>query len=313
MAKFAKISSVAPRPITAPQTTDYNALVEKMINQMNVWLDDVLCDKPDLIVLPEACDRYANLGGAARDAYYECRGDRVRDALCDTARKNNCYIAYSAFRNTPWDSMYPMRNSTQIIGRDGSIVGIYDKNHLVITENTEDRMAYGTEAKTFKLDFANAACAICFDLNFTELMKKYVPQKPNLIIFSSMYHGGLMQEYWASGCRAYFASSVAGLESGVLDPFGRPVGLTTNYYHYATAKVNFDYRMAHIDYNRPRFVAAKKKHGDALTVTEPGHAGYVMLTCEDESMCVDDIVKEFEIELLDDYFERSLKHRREHL
>ena len=71
--------------------------------------------------------------------------------------------------------------------------------------------------------------------------------------------------------------------------------------------------MAHIDYNRPRFVAAKKKYGDALTVTEPGHAGYIMLTCEDESMCVDDIVKEFEIELLDEYFERSLKHRREHL
>ena len=140
MAKYAKISLVAPPAKLAPQTEDYNALVEGMIAHLDAKLGDVLCDKPDLIILPEACDRYPNMPLDKRMEYYEVRGDRVRDHMMKVAKENGCYIAYSACRNTPWDEKFPYRNSTQIIGRDGEIVGIYDKNHCVIGENENGRI-----------------------------------------------------------------------------------------------------------------------------------------------------------------------------
>jgi len=292
---------------------DYDKLVDRMIVFLSGHLDNVLPNNPDIILLPECCDRYSAMPHDERIPYYECRGDRIRDFLCDVARKNNTNIAYSAVRNTPWDEKRPFRNSTQIIGRDGNIVGIYDKNHLVTSEYTKSGIAYGKEAKTIKTDFGDVACAICFDLNFEELMKKYVPQKPDLIAFCSQYHGGLAQDIWAYKCRSYFAGCVFNDQCRIINPYGETVASSTNYYHFVTGTVNLDYTMAHIDYNNAKFSAAKKKYGDALTIHDPGHVGSVLLTCEDPDMCIYDIVKEFEIELLDDYMVRSLKERSDNL
>ena len=313
MAKFTKISMVSPRAPLAPDTEDYEALVQNMIGFLSGGLSRVLPDRPDIILVPEACDRYPNLPMEKRKKYYQVRGDRIRDFYCQVARENHCYIAYSACRNTPWDEKFPYRNSTQIIDREGEIVGIYDKNHLVISENTNAGIAYGTEATVFPLDFGPVACAICFDLNFEELLRKYIPQKPRLIVFCSQYHGGLSQAYWAYSCRSYFAGAVCGAQSRILNPFGETVAASTNYYDYITGRVNLDYAVAHLDYNRPKFDAAKKKYGEALTVHDPGYVGSVLLTCEDPDLCIEDIVKEFEIELLDDYLDRSRAHRLAHL
>ena len=53
------------------------------------------------------------------------------------------------------------------------------------------------------------------------------------------------------------------------------------------------------------------KDYEALTVQDPGYVGSVMLTCEDPSLTVNDIVREFEIEQLDNYMERARKVRRD--
>jgi len=313
MAKRATISITTPTLLRYNGSTDYKALVEQMKNYWTTHLARILPDKPDLIILPECCDRYEFTPFPNRTEYYEARGETMLEFFSDIAKANNCYIAYSAVRHVNDDPVYPWRNSTQIIGRDGKVVGIYDKNHLVTAENTVANMAYGKTSDLIKLDFADAACAICFDLNFDELLEKYERQKPKLVIFSSMYNGGRRQEEWAYRCRAYFASAIAREVSHVLNPFGEVVATNTNYYPFMTAKVNFDYVIPHIDHNSSKFAAVKQKYGDAVTIHDPGYVGCVMMTCEDDSMCIDDIVKEFEIELMDDYFARCLKHREAHI
>ncbi len=42
-------------------------------------------------------------------------------------------------------------------------------------------------------------------LKYYEMRLRYADQKPAIIIFSSMYRGWLMQEYWAYSCRVHFA------------------------------------------------------------------------------------------------------------
>ena len=292
---------------------DNEADLQLMLDFLQEQLNEVLPDHPDLIVLPEACDRFMFWPMDERMSYYAHRGNRVRDFLCKIAKENHCYIAYSAARHVPEDTELPYRNSTQLINRQGEVEAIYDKNHLVPSELDSGKMRYGAEAPVFELDFGRVACVICFDLNYDELMYHYAAQKPELIIFSSMYHGGFVQQSWAYNCRAYFAGAVYGNPSRVLNPLGETLASSTNYYPFVTTTVNLDYAVVHIDRNGPKYQAAKQKYGDKLIIRDPGYIGAVLLTYEGDDKTVMDIIKEFDIILLDDYFNECRAHRKAHI
>ena len=306
MANYVKISTLGPRPfMEKPQVGQ--AAVERMINFWRDELAQVLPDRPDLIVLPEACDRFPAHSPEERRAYYRVRGEQVLRFLADTAKEHNCYIAYSAARELP-DGTW--RNSTQLIGRDGQVVGIYNKNHPTIGEMEWGILA-GRSAPILQCDFGRVGCAICFDLNFDQLRQKYVQSGPDLILFSSMYHGGLMQGYWAYSCRAHLVTSLAGLPCAIISPVGHTLAHTTNYFHFVTTTVNLDCKVLHLDFNWERLTAMKQKYGSRVSLYDPGHLGAVLISSESDEFSSDDLVQEFGFELLDDYLSRSLSCRRD--
>jgi len=189
------------------------------------------------------------------------------------------------------------------------VIGVYNKNHVVIEETTNAGILCGKDAPLIECDFGTVGCAICFDLNFAPIREKYVAQKPDLIVFCSMYHGGLMQNYWAYNCRAHFVGAICGNQCTVINPLGELVAQSTNYHHWVTTTVNLDCTLAHLDYNGGKFRAMKKAYGRGVTISDPGNLGSVMLTCNIEGKTVQNLVEEFEVELLDDYWARALKHR----
>lgn len=309
MARYVKISCLSAPQLRVDSSTDLQETVERMIKYWERQLEQVLPDKPDLIVLPECCDRPDKAGYPLerRQQYYRHRGNQIRDFFADVAKRHNCYIAYSAVRELE-DGTF--RNSTQLIGRDGGIVGIYNKNHLVLGENTQGNMLYGKDAPVFETDFGRIACAICFDLNFDGLRERYVQQRPDLIVFSSAYHGGLMQQYWAYSCRAHFAGSIyTHAPSAIISPVGEIIASSTNYYHFVTHTVNLDCEVIHIDYNDAHFRKMKQKYGEAIRIHDPGLLGSVLLSSETDAFTVDDLIEEFGLERLDDYWQRSVAHR----
>ena len=269
-------------------------------------IEKVLPDKPDLIVLPECCDEFSGLSSKEGIEYYRIRKDQIKDYFRKVAQENNCYIAYSAMREMSDGSL---RNSTQIIDREGNIAGIYNKNHPTIRDNETNGTLYGKDANIIRCDFGSVACAICFDLNFDELRFKYVEQKPDLIIFSSYYHGGLMQNYWAYSCRSYFIGCIMGEENTIISPVGEVVARSTNYFSHITHKINLDYIVCHLDYNWQKLDEIKKKYGAKVNIFDPGYLGAVLVSSESEELTAMDLVKEFELELLDEYFERCRNHR----
>lgn len=313
MARYVKISTirlstgdlceVSKIPLGQKAVDAMIALWQKMIE------NDILPDKPDLIVLPEVSDCYPGFDVKKTHAYYRIRRNQVRDFWGKIARKNKCCIAYSAVREMEDGSW---RNSTQIIDRTGKMAGIYNKNHLYPGEITECGYLCGKDASIIKCDFGKVACAICFDLNFNRLRLKYVKAKPDLIIFSSLYHGGIMQNYWAYSCRAHFVGSIHHPSpSSIISPVGEVIASTTNYFNSATATVNLDCCVAHLDYNWDKLIAMKKKYGPKVKVHDPGLLGSVLISSETDEFDVYYPVKEFKIELLDDYFERALAYQSE--
>jgi hypothetical protein len=301
-----RIATLGPRSPSVDGNARPQATVAQVIAHWQREFSQVLPDRPDLIVVPEACDRVSGLSPEKRLEYYRVRKDQVRDYFAKVAAENRCYIVYSAAREME-DGTW--RNSSVLIDREGKVVGVYNKNHVVIEETTESGILCGRQAPVFECDFGRVAFAICFDLNFDELRLKYVQARPDLIVFSSMYHGGLMQAYWAYSCRAHFVGAINGLPCEIRNPQGEVIASSTNYFDYAVADVNLDCRLAHLDYNWSRLRELKNKYGPKVTISDPGFLGSVRISSEDERVSVDEMIAEFHIELLDDYMARALAHR----
>jgi hypothetical protein len=308
MARNVKISSIGKQPPRFPieEKTNYEGLVEDMIRFWKAQIDIVLPDKPDLIILPENCDRYWGTPGEMVVPFRKAMGRRMLDELRQIARENNCYIVHSSTLEKP-DGTW--RNAAIMIDRSGEVIGQYNKNHTVVTE-IDKGILCGAETPIIKCDFGTVGFVICFDLNFDELRLKYKDLHPDLLIFPSMYHGGLMEAYWAYSCRAHFVgcTGVDTLPNEFYSPVGNLLGTSTNYYQPITHTVNLDCVVAHIDFNGAAFTALKKKYGPDVAIFDPGKLGCVLITSESKTVSIQEMVAEFEIELLDDYLERSLAH-----
>ncbi|HML46972.1 MAG TPA: carbon-nitrogen hydrolase family protein [Clostridia bacterium] len=309
MARFVKVASIPGGQLRVTDSKDYEACVQEELAYWQRQLDHVTPDQPDLIVTPECCDRPAGLSRDDRLAYYQVRGERLFDFFCAAAKRHNANIAYAAVRGLP-DGSY--RNSIQFINRNGEVDGIYNKYLLVIEEYTQGKILYGKDIEAIRTDVGRVCGAICFDLNFDEPLKKTAAQKPEILVFSSAYHGGIMQAHWAYMCRSYMITAINGTETAnVINPVGEVIAESSNYYRYLSTRINLDYVVAHLDHNWARFDAMKRKYGDAVEIRTPFGLGCSLLTCQDPNHTMEDIVREFEIERWDDYYARSMAARYE--
>ncbi|MFD0669947.1 carbon-nitrogen hydrolase family protein [Cohnella sp. GCM10027633] len=304
MANRVTISCLGPRPLAIEAGTPPREAIDRMIRHWADQLEKVLPDRPDLIVLPEVCDRPDPLGFPLEEqhAYFRARGSQVRDYLADVAKRHRCYIAYPALSESADGGWL---NEMQMIDRVGRVMGTYRKHYPTPDESGRRKVRFGTDAPVFECDFGRVAAVICFDLNFDELRLHYAAMKPDLIVFPSMYHGGLMQGYWAYSCRAHFAGAVAGGPCTILNPLGTATAGSTNYYSFCTATVNLDCAVLHIDENDVLFPAIKRKYGRDVTIGEPGYLGCVLLSSESDVFSADDVIEEFGLERIDDYFDRT--------
>lgn len=286
------------------ETGDLSQALELVKSHLLGKLQQVLPDRPDLIVLPEVCDMPRSYTGERLQAYYRHRGDEILELMCGIARENSCYIAYPRI----WEAEGgTWRNTVHLIGRDGQVVGDYHKNHPVDLEISVDGVLAGTEAPVFQCDFGTVAFAICFDLNFDRLREQYVREQPDLIVFVSMYHGGIMQPYWAYSCGSYFVSAISqSYPSQLISPLGQVLRTNTNYFDSFSEEVNLDYVVCHLNRHWGKLAAMKAKYGREVRIVEPGYVGAVQISSESTRFTAQDLVREYELVTFKAYLQHSL-------
>jgi len=287
--------------------SDYEQVVEEIIRFWDRQLEQVVPDKPDLIVLPEFCDIPSGYPTPKQVDFINTRKNRIQDYFAQKARQHQTYIVFGTLLH---DEKGLLRNSAVLLGRNGELVGMYHKNFPTIGE-IESGIVSGTEAPVFQCDFGKMGMAICFDLNFEELRNRFAEQLPDILVFPSMYHGGHMQKNWAYACRAFFVGAISGhgTRSEIRDPLGEVIASSTNYNNYAVAPVNLNARLVHLGYNDGKLKALKAKYGNRVTIKDPGNLGPVLVSSHDDDLPVDQMLKEFSIENMHDYFNRSREVR----
>ena len=306
-ADFVRVATIGNQPHAIDKTQGIQNMVKQVKEFWQSELNQVLPDKPDLIVLPESCESPSGLSTEEQFAYIRILKNQLLDFFSSVAKEHHCYIVFGAIHeegNKVW------RNSSILLDRKGNVTGIYHKNYPTIDE-IESGIVPGNEASVFECDFGKVACVVCFDLNFTELCAKYISQKPGIILFSSNFHGGLMESYWAYNCRSFFVGALESryAPSEILNPQGEVISSSTNYFDFTVTTINLDYCLAHLDYNWEKLSKLKEKYGNDVTITDPGKMGSVLITSGHASVSAKEMVKEFGIELLDDYLNRSRMFR----
>ncbi len=266
---------------------------------------------PDLVVLPECATRPEcpeRTDPAWLLDYYEGMGDRLIDLCREQAVALQATFVCSQVRRLPDGRRC---NCSTVIGPGGDELGVYCKNHLVIEEHTRNGLAYGGSAELIRTPFGSIACVICFDLNFDALRLRYASLKPDLLVFSSMFHGGMLQELWAYSCRCHFVGAMgrARVPGEIRDPFGRVLHSTSNYNTRVTGSVNLDCVLAHLDYNEDKLARLQQALGQEVTLLDPGRIGSVLITSESPTRSARDLAADFGIELLDDYLPRADRAR----
>lgn len=305
-ANYVKVAVIGDSP-RINKNQEPQKLVDQVIEFWKSQLNQVLATKPDLIVLTEACDRPVGMSREEQYTYFRVRKDQIKDYFASVAKENHCYIAFGTKRQAEDGTWF---NSSYVLDREGHEAGVYNKNFPTIGE-LESGIKASDEVSIIQCDFGSVACAICYDLNFPELLEKYKKAQPDIILFSSLYHGGIVQSYWAYSCRSFFVGSIGfrTAPSEIRNPLGEVIASTTNYFNYVVTKINLDRHLVHLDGNWEKLDRLKQKYGDDVNIQDPGQLGSVLVSSEAKDRTVIQMLKEFDIELLDDYFDRSREVR----
>lgn len=296
MSKLVKVAAVQFATNVTIQTRPNKSMI---LQETKEKLDSLKGFGLDLVVLSEGVESY---GQSVDDAEsFDSPGDFL-NLYSEFAKSAKCHVAGS-IKLVENGKRY---NSIVYVTPDGAFAGRYNKTNLTIGE-IEMGLSSGTGAVGIDTEIGRLSGAICFDLNFEAIRTETAALRPDIITFASMYHGGLMQGIWAYQSRAFFISALPFMGSGVFDPFGRALALTTCYENVAMATINLDRQMVHLDYNRDKFDDIRRKYGEEVIVDVPPNIGPALIYSTTENRSAMDIVREFKLELMDDYMTRSIK------
>lgn len=286
--------------------------IAETVDQALAWVDLAAHDDPDLIILPEAfaagndrCQQSPALFAASAEAI---DGPTV-SRMAQRAARHRCYISAPVVL----ERAGKLTNSVVMLDRQGQVAGVYDKVYPTIMELEQGRdITPGDDAVVVETDFGRVGHLICFDLNFSDLRRRYAALRPDLVIFSSMFKGGMLARAWALLSASYLVSSYGGEGSVFVNPLGRVLA-TSSLPHgrILTHRLNLDFQVLHLDYNQRKLDELRRRYGSRIDIELGEAEGTFVLSSNDEALSASAICAEMDLETSDAFFRRSLEARRQ--
>jgi len=266
-------------------------------------------DRPDLILLSELFANHpaGKTRAAALEAAQTAPGP-ISEELAALARRHRAYIAFGLLRRAG-DDLY---NSLVLLDRQGRLAGTYDKVTPVDSEMLAWGVIPGAAPQPWQLDFGRVGGCICFDINYNELGEYYHRQQIELLLFSSAFPAGRLLDGWAVRFGFAVAGSTFYDANRILDCTGATVGRTSDLLPYATAALNLNRRVVHMDYNLDKLDLMRTRYAGDVLVEDLRDEATCVITSLKKGLEVEDLIREFEVTTLPEYFDRSRRVRAEH-
>ncbi len=155
----------------------------------------------DLVVFPELWDSGYALDRAAE--LVSVRGAGRFAALAELARQHQITIAGSILEAAPGAEGGDTRtfNTAAWFGPDGDLLGAYRKIHLFTLMDEPDFLHPGDAPLLLDLPWGRTATAICYDLRFPELFRRYALDGAHLTVIPAQWPHPRMA-HWSTLLRA---------------------------------------------------------------------------------------------------------------
>jgi predicted amidohydrolase len=266
-------------------------------------LEEAALDRPDIACLPETFTALG-CGGADWFSSAETVPGPTTDALAAVARRHGMWVICPVLERRGERAF----NAAVLLDRRGEIAGIYHKIHPTVSE-LQQGVVPGVETPVFETDFGRIGCAICFDLNFREVMVGLSAGGAEIVFFPSMYRGGLQLPIWAHDFGTHLVSATPGEGSAIVDPLGRVLMQSSAYQKTLTRTLNLDRCLMHIDQNHLQWTAIKAKYGPGVEIDVASPEASFALISHLPDVTAPQIAAEFGLESRVDYFRRSNRER----
>lgn len=266
-------------------------------------------DRPDIILLPEtfACRSNDHSPSATRALAQSVPGP-LSEELAPLARRFQTHIAFGMLR-ADGERTY---NSLVMLDRDGRCVWSYDKVTPVDWEMATAGISPGGTPQPYRCELGCIAGAICFDINYWELAELYSREGVELVLFASAFPAGRLLDGWAVRYGFAIAGSTYYASNRILDCTGATVGRTSDLLPYATAVLNVNRRVVHMDYNLAKLDRMRSQYAGDVLIEDLREEALCVVTSLKPGLEVAELMREFAVTPLWEYFDHSRRVREEH-
>lgn len=296
-----QVASVSHRPSAGVDTDDG---ARRLMDEASRLIRRAARMGADLIAFPEA---YPQRSAPDPFHFAEPAAGGTLDAVRELAREHRLHIVWP---RVECDNERGLRNTSILVDRGGEVVGRYDKMFPTVSEMGKGVIP-GTAVPTFETDFGRVGLLICFDLNFPEVREPLARAGCDLIVFSSMYRGGIQAQHLAFETGAFVVTSITDEQGRVINRCGRVLAEST-YETLAFASINTNSVALHMDFNWDKMDAMLEKYPRQLRFDYHTREAYYVVESIGERD-VSEIVEEFGLESARAYFDRTRARRAEAL
>jgi len=296
MARYLTVASVSHDPLV-----EFRGRPEVVLHHADHMLRRAVHHGAQLVVFPEVYFHRAREGKAVDIA--EPLDGPTLSRLRELARQHRLHLVCPLYTR----QQGKVHNSSVLLSPQGEVIGAYHKVHPTIGE-IEEGITPGTEPLVFATEFGRVGMAICFDLNFPDLMRGLAANGAEIICFSSAYRGGLQLRIWAFELGVYLVSAILAELGRIVDQSGQVLAEAT-YEQLIARRLNLDRRLLHMDYNWDKMDAILEKYGSGVSFEYFTREACFTIASERPDLGVEDIIREFGLEKRADYWARSQQVR----
>jgi predicted amidohydrolase len=294
-----KVATVSHRPeagVGRPEATD------RLLRGAEQQIVRAARMGADLIAFPEC---YPQVGASDPFHHGEPADGGTLVRIRELAREHKLHVVWP---RVEYDPDRGLRNTSILVDRAGAVLGRYDKMFPTVGE-LEKGVVPGTDAPCFETDFGRVGLMICFDMNFAEVHGALAKGRPDLVVFSSMYRGGLQAQALAYELGTFVVTSITAELGLIINRCGRILKEST-YEALAVGPINTNSVALHMDFNWGKMDAMLAKYPGELTFDyHTREAFYVIESMGERDIA--ELVREFSLETVEEYYTRSRKARAE--
>jgi predicted amidohydrolase len=242
------------------------------------------------------------------------------DQVSEYAKKMGSYIWIPCYEQEGDDIF----NAAGLVSPEGEYLGVYRKVAPTVTEIEELGITPGDSLPVWRTEFGVVGMSICWDVRFDEIALSYRAKGVDIMFHPSRGVGHQKLAHWAKyhGFYVIYCHGTAhDADLNIYTPHGNQVGRITK--HPTSPSVELDgggnacfsrsevntnmcsLNRGNINYEETELNRIQKNYPESISIHELREEGIIVIESTDESIQINDIIKEYNLKTIDSSEKRT--------